>query len=200
MITVLLLDPDGVLRIWDPQLTDAVEATYRLPPGSLLTAARSPERLEKVLTGQMDDQAWRDSLTEDIVREHGESARPAIEEWLLPVGQVDTDALAVVRHARSVLRVLLLTNASNRHGEDLEELGLAGEVDGWLSSSDLGLAKPDPDVFSRAALRHHLMFSEIAYVDTKPANIATAEILGIHSHLYEDAEGLRTFVDGVLAS
>src|SRR5690606_15481500 len=93
VIKVLLLDVDGVLRIWDPQFTDTVEATYGLPPGALVTAARSPERLEDVLTGLMDDQAWRDSVAEDIARAHGEHTRPAFEEWLRPPGEVDTDAL-----------------------------------------------------------------------------------------------------------
>lgn len=198
MITVLLLDLDGVLRIRDPMLTHSVETAYGLPAGALEAAAHSPDRLDLVLTGEMDDRTWRAVVADDIARDHGERARHAVEEWLLPPGEVDADALAVVRRARSVLRVILLTNATNRFGDDLEVLGLTDEVDGWVSSADLGLAKPDPDVFSRAALRTHLMFSQMAYVDASAVNIAAAEVLGIRSHLYQGVEGLEAFVDELL--
>lgn len=198
MIKVLLLDLDGVLRIWDPDLADEVEATYGLPTGALASAAFAPHRLDPALTGAVDDRTWRESVARDLARDHGDAARAAVEDWMVPAGRVDPEVLDVVRRARSRVRVILLTNATSRLEDDLELLGLTDEVDGVVSSSDLGLAKPDPDVFSRAALRNRLMFSEIAYVDAAPANVAAAEVLGIRSHLYEDVEGLSEFVDEVL--
>jgi FMN phosphatase YigB (HAD superfamily) len=198
VITVLLLDLDGVLRVWDPQLNRSVETTYGLPEGALTAAAAASDRLDLALTGAMDDRSWRDSLAEDIVRAHGEECRDAVEAWMMPAGSVDTDVLEVVRRARSSMRVMVLTNATTRLADDLDVLGLTDEVDGAVSSADLGLAKPDPDVFSRMALRHRLMFSEIAYVDPSATNIAVAEILGIRSHHYADAEGLGEFVDGLV--
>ncbi|CAN7144485.1 HAD family hydrolase [Knoellia sp. LjRoot47] len=198
MITVLLLDLDGVLRLWDPSLTGSVEASYGLPPGALSAAVSASSHRDGALTGAMDDRSWRESIAEDIAREHGEGCRPAVEDWMTPAGTVDTDVLEVVRRARTTMRVMLLTNATSRLPDDLETLGLTDEVDGAVSSCDLGLAKPDPDVFSLVALRHRLMFSEIAYVDPSTTNIAVAEILGIRSHHYADAEGLGEFVDGLM--
>ncbi|WP_035932459.1 HAD family hydrolase [Knoellia aerolata] len=198
MIKVLLLDLDGVLRHWDASHAATVETTYGLPPGVLTRAAYDPARFVPALTGAVDDRTWRDSVVAALAVEHGDVARDAVTEWMLPAGRVDPDVLEVVRRARTMARVILLTNATSRLHDDLERLGLVDEVDGVVSSADLGLAKPDPDAFSRAALRHHLMFSEIAYVDASRQNIATAEILGITSHLYEDVEGLSTFVDEVL--
>lgn len=194
MIKVLLLDLDGVLRLWDPDLTRDVETAYGLPQGVLRAAAFAPHRLDPALTGAVDDRTWRESVALELARHHGAAAHAAVEDWMHPAGRVDPDVLEVVRRARTRLRVVLLTNATSRLEADLELLGLADEVDGSVSSAQLGLAKPDPDVFSRAALRNNLMLSEIAYVDADPANIATAEVLGIRSHLYEDVEGLSEFV------
>ena len=199
MFKLLLLDLDGVLRLWDPDLTGAVELAHGLPAGTLSLAAFAPHRHLPALTGTVDDQAWRDAVTEAVVADHGEVGHAAVRDWMVPVGTIDTEVLAVVRHARSQLRVVLLTNATSRLGEDVERLGLSDEVDGVVSSADLGLAKPDPDVFSRAAMRNRLMFSEIVVVDASPQNIATAEILGIRAHLYTDVQALRTFIDDVLA-
>lgn len=198
MIKVLLLDLDGVLRHWDSSHAATVETTYGLPPGVLSQTAYDPDRFVPALTGAVDDRTWRDSVVQALGTDHGEVARAAVDEWMQPAGRVDPEVLDVVRRARTMAKVILLTNATSRLGDDLEQLGLLDEVDGVVSSTDLGLAKPDPDAFSRAALRNHLMFSEIAYVDASRENVATAEILGITSHLYEDVEGLSTFVDEVL--
>ena len=198
MFKVLLLDLDGVLRIWDPDLTGAVELAHGLPAGTLSVAAFAPHRLQPALTGAVNDETWRASVAEAIAAEHGEVAHAAVHEWMVPTGTVDPQVLDIVRHARSQLRVVVFTNATSRLEDDIAQLGLTDEVDGVTSSADIGLTKPDPDVFSRIALQNRLMFSEIAFVDRSSENVATAEILGIRSHLYADAEGLRDFVDGVL--
>jgi len=200
VITALLLDLDGVLRIWDSALTPAVETAYGLPAGALAAAASAHDGLERALTGDLDDRAWRESVADEIASGHGEEARPAVDEWMDPSGQVDTEALAVVRRARTRMQVILLTNSTSRLESDLERLGLTEEVDGWVSSADIGLAKPDPDVFSRAALRTQLMFSQMAFVDTSRASIASAEILGIRAHHYQGVEGLETFLEEIVQS
>lgn len=200
MITALLLDLDGVLRIWDSALTPAVETAYGLPEGALAAAAAAHDGLERALTGELDDRAWRAAVADEIASGHGEEARPAVEEWMQPSGHVDTEALDVVRRARSRMQVILLANATSRLEADLERLGLTHEVDGWVCSADIGLAKPDPDVFSRAALRTQLLFSQMAFVDTSRASIASAEILGIRAHHYQGVEGLESFVAEVVES
>lgn len=200
MFKVLLLDLDGVLRLWDPDHTGAVETAHGLPAGTLSMAAFAPHRLMPALTGAVDDQVWRDSVAEAIAAEHGDAAHAAVHDWMVPTGTVDPEVLAIVRQARSQLRVVVFTNATSRLEDDIARLGLTDEVDGVTSSADIGLTKPDPDVFSRIALQNRLMFSEIAFVDRSSENVATAEILGIRSHRYTDAAGLRTFVDGLLTS
>lgn len=200
MFKVLLLDLDGVLRIRDPDHTGAVELAHGLPAGTLSVAAFAPHRLMPALTGVVDDQAWRDSITEALVAEHGETAHVAVEDWMVPVGTVDPEVLEIVRRARTELRVVLFSNATSRLADDVAGLGLTDEVDAVVSSADIGLAKPDPDVFSRIALSSRLMFSEIVFVDRSPENVATAEILGIRSHLYTGVKGLQTFIDDILGS
>lgn len=198
VIKVLLIDLDGILRIWDPDLTATVETAYDLPPGALAAVAFAPHVLEPALTGKVDDRGFRDSVARDLTAAHGDRVRGAVDDWMLPAGRVDTDVLEVLRRARHQARIILLTNATSRLAADLETLGLTDEIDGSVTSAQLGMAKPDPDVFSATALDHGLMLSEIAYVDTSPVNVATAEILGIRSHQYAGVDGLSTFLDKVL--
>lgn len=58
--------------------------------------------------------------------------------------------LQLVREVRRDHEVALLTNATSRLRQDLAVLGLLAEVDYVLNSSELGVAKPDPQVFREA--------------------------------------------------
>ena len=117
-----------------------------------------------------------------------------------PAGRVDTEALELVRRARKNVRVVLLANATSRLEDDLGRLGLTSEVDDVIGSADLGLAKPDPDVFGAVALRYRALFRELACVDTSFASIAAAEVLGMTAHHYTGVEGLETFLEEIAQS
>ncbi|PRY61275.1 putative hydrolase of the HAD superfamily [Knoellia remsis] len=113
---------------------------------------------------------------------------------VLLVDHVDDDVRDVVDDARATMQVLLLTDSTV--GADAAVRG-SDAVDGVVSGAELGLARPDPDLFSAIALREGLLLGELAVVDSAPEMIAAAEMLGIRSHLYAGRAGLREFVAGL---
>jgi len=58
MIQALLIDLDGVVRLWDPQLDLAIEQECGLSPGALRQAAFAPDLLAAI-TGHSRDEEWR---------------------------------------------------------------------------------------------------------------------------------------------
>ena len=78
-------------------------------------------------------------------------ATAAVAEWQQHRGYVDEDVLAFVRDVRAAGRpVGLATNATDRLRADLDLLGLTGEFDHVLNSSELKIHKPAPEYFERA--------------------------------------------------
>jgi putative hydrolase of the HAD superfamily len=109
---------------------------------------------------------------------------------------VDTEVLEVVRDVRRDHEVALLTNATSRLHRDLAALGLLGEVDHVLNSSELGLAKPDPRVFRAACTRVRQPLSRCWFVDDTHANVAAAESIGLRAHHFTSTASLREFLRG----
>ena len=123
-----------------------------MPPGSITAAAFGEgSSLRSVVTGRVSDAQWRADIAARLAPLCGESAEAAVAEWSESAGAVDLEVLEVLRSVRrNGWRVGLLTNATGRLDADLASLGLLEELDAVINSSELGVAKPDPEVFPLA--------------------------------------------------
>lgn len=144
----LLIDLDGVVRRWDPPT--AVEEKYGLEPGSLLATAMQWDLYRPAVSGEITDAEWMQVVATRLPLPR-EEATAAVAEWQNHRGYVDEEVLAFVRDVRAAGRpVGLATNATDRLRGDLDLLGLTGEFDHVLNSSELKIHKPAPEYFERA--------------------------------------------------
>jgi putative hydrolase of the HAD superfamily len=144
----MLIDLDGVVRRWDS--TEAVELRHGLEPGTLLPTAMAWELLRPAVAGEITDAEWM-GLVADRLPLDPSSAAEAVAEWQSHRGSVDEEALGFVREVRAAGKLVgLSTNATDRLRGDLEALGLAGEFDAVINSSELHIHKPAPEFFVRA--------------------------------------------------
>ncbi len=190
--SALIIDLDGVLRHWDPEVIAATERRYDMRPGAILGTAFDPGRLDAVITGRISDDAWRADIAEALADTYGGIADQAVREWSDYRGDVDADVLALVRRARRTMPVSVLSNATSRLHEDLRFLGIHDEFDLVLSSADLGVAKPDPRVFALACARIGRQPQECLFVDDQAANVDSATAAGLIAHRFHDAAELSS--------
>lgn len=191
-MTALLIDLDGVLRVWDPAIISTAEQRAALPAGSLAQAAFGDTTLLlRAVTGVIDDDAWRDAIARSIDRQYGSGGQRAVADWSAPAGAVDPEVLAIVREQRRRRRVGLLTNATSRLPDDLARLGLTEEFDAIINSADHGVAKPDPRIFEVAARHLGCEVQDILFVDDTLANVSAASTLGASALHFTTADQLR---------
>jgi 2-haloacid dehalogenase len=62
---------------------------------------------------------------------------------------------------------------------------------GIVVSGEEKLLKPDPAIYYRALDRFGLKPAQALFVDDRKINVEGAEAVGLHGHLFTDAEGLR---------
>lgn len=188
----LLVDFDGVIRHWDPELLAALEAHHKLPAGSVSVAAFGEHsQLGRAVTGEITDQQWRDDVARKLAPLGGATAKAAAAEWSAMTGEIDGDAMLVLGRARRLgWRVGLLTNATTRLADDLRGHGLDEQFDEVVSSAQLGVAKPNPEVFLRACAQLGAAPQDCLFVDDTPANVEGAASVGLKAHLYEGTEWL----------
>ena len=64
--TALLIDLDGVLRVFDRAVIAEIEQRHGLPTGALLASALSWPRLRPVLVGEWSDDEWHAAVVADL--------------------------------------------------------------------------------------------------------------------------------------
>ncbi|MFI6760644.1 HAD-IA family hydrolase [Micromonospora sp. NPDC050417] len=183
--TALLVDLDGVLRQWDPAVTEAVEREFGLPAGALLETAMRWSLLQPAVTGQISHLDWMTGVAEALAEPAGgrERALAAVDQWQAYRGVVDPDVLAFVREVRaSGHRVALATNATDRLDTDLAVLELVDEVDLVLNSSVLGVHKPAKEFFQQACQALATPPGRVLFVDDDDRSVRGARAAGLSAY------------------
>lgn len=166
-----------------------------MPPGSIAAAAfGEASSVRSVITGRITDKQWRADIAvrlEALCGDSADVAEAAVAQWSEPAGAVDLEVLEVVRSVRRKgWRVGLLTNATDRLNTDLERLGLLEALDVVVNSCELGVAKPDPEVFRLACRLMGAAPDDCVFVDDRLQNVDAARDVGLEAHLFTGAEAM----------
>ena len=189
---ILLVDLDGVLRLWPVSVDHAIEARFRLPPGSIHAAAFADERLRPAITGRITDAEWRAATADALEAAHPQGdAGAAVRAWSESPGQLAEECVELIRRCRARARVVLATNATSRLDQDLRALGIEDAFHVVANSAVIGHAKPDPRFYRAAVSLAGAPGAEVFVVDDKRANVEAAEALGMAGHVHASSEGLR---------
>jgi putative hydrolase of the HAD superfamily len=175
--TALLVDLDGVLRRWDPEVPARIEAAHGLPAGSLTKTAMDWSRLRPAITGEVTHAGWMAGVAEAL------GAPRAVAEWQEYRGEVDPDVLALVRDARAAgVPVAIATNATDHLDADLRALGLTDEVDAVVNSSVVGAHKPTREFFAAAATTLRTPPDRMLLVDDSDRFVRGARVAGLAAY------------------
>src|SRR5277367_4898316 len=100
MIKAVVFDFDDVIRKWNSEETFAIEARYGLPRGCIFEKLSDPTLIQRVTTGVISDEEWRDTVADQLAATHGDGARQAVHDWGLRIGDLDTGVMDLVRALR----------------------------------------------------------------------------------------------------
>ncbi|MCA0296585.1 MAG: HAD family phosphatase [Actinobacteria bacterium] len=95
------------------------------------------------------------------------------------------------------VRTALLSNAPLVMGKLIRHTEWAGLFDRMFISAELGLVKPDPEVFRVVTDELEVRPDEIAFIDDREPNVVAARELGWRAHLWVDDADSRAWLESV---
>jgi putative hydrolase of the HAD superfamily len=114
--------------------------------------------------------------------------------WL----SVDPATLAVLHALHDGgTRLALLSNAGADFGGWLRHGSFAPLFERVFVSGELGLLKPDADVYEHVIAELGIAASDLVFVDNKPVNVEGARAIGGAGHVFTDAAELEAWLRGV---
>jgi len=123
----------------------------------------------------------------DRVRELAPKLHEHMYENYCPVDNIPQDVIPTLARLRQAgLTIGLLTNRTDSPGEYLQEIGLASELDFFVSAGQIGSWKPDPECFYYSMGMAGSLPQETLYIgDNYYADIVGARQAGIHPLLID---------------
>lgn len=181
MAKCLMLDVDGVLVAGRPQdglpWTQTLETDLGIAPDALVAGFFATE-WRAVITGQRD---LRPALTAALAEMGvGINVDTLIAYWFGMDAGIVAPVLEDCRALRAQgIPVFLTTNQEHlRAAYLMDDMGLAGDVDGIIYSAQVGATKPDAAFFAQAALVAGYAPHDLILVDDTQANVIGARAAG----------------------
>ena len=202
----LLIDLDGVVRVFDRGVAQSVEREFGLPDGALQESASSWARLRHAIVGDESHQSWLDSIVLDLADAAGGTlavldtksgkvwalARAAVDQWRAYRGDVVPEVLDFVREVRARgVPVALAANATSQLDADLDKLSLTGEFDAVVNSSAIRAHKPTAAFFAAACAAVGAAPPRCLFVDDEDRHVRGARAAGLSAYRWTGPADLQ---------
>ncbi|MBD0692481.1 HAD-IA family hydrolase [Streptomyces sp. CBMA123] len=190
----ILVDLDGVVRLWRRQGAAAAEAELGLPPRTL-SAYTSSRHSDAAHAGALTWEEWTTGVRERMADGLGaERAERAFALWSADRGEPNAPMVALLRRARAAdLTTAVLTNNTTILAADLTHHRLDDLFDHVLNSAITGLTKPSPRAYEHALATMGLAAGQVAFTDDSDINTAAARAVGLHAHHFREPGGADAF-------
>ena len=194
-LKIILTDLDGVIRHWNSDTIHKKEIESGLEPGYLYSICFEENLLLKAVTGQISDTEWRGSVQAKLLNSIGESlVKELVDAWTNSEAHIDKTIIEFYKAHFPSAKVVLVTNATSRLSQDINNHGLDNMFDGIINSSEVGFAKPSHSFFNKVMRQLGVRFDEVIYIDDSETNVQSAMQLGIRSHHYQNHAQLVEFL------
>ena len=194
-VQAVIFDYGGVIRRDSREAYDAVDAAQGLARGTLWEVFHDIPEYRLSRNGTIDRDTFRAAirrvLSQRTWEARADSALAAFDANMAALPPVDPDMQTLLEQLRAAGRVKLgmLSNGPRGYTARLRDQGVTAFFDDAFVTGDVGLQKPDVDVFHFAARRLGVERGACLMIDDQARNIEGAKAAGLHTHFFE-ADGL----------
>ena len=137
--------------------------------------------------GTCSNKEWQDGLQEITGMDQVQIDEFMKDLWQEYLGTLNVELVDYFRNLRPKYQTVILSNSFVGAREKEEEhYHLSGICDFIIYSHEVGMAKPDPRIFTLTCERLGLQPSEVIFLDDHDEIMASARELGIHCIEYKD--------------
>jgi putative hydrolase of the HAD superfamily len=201
-VRAVVFDVGGVLEhVGAPLWLDTWRARLGLSEPEFEAALARVDPDDLVETGGLSEAQMRASYADALGLSAEEADELMADVWDWYCGELDEDLVAYVRGLRPRLKTGILSNsADGARREETRRYGFPELVDDIVYSHEVGLAKPDPAIFSLTCARLDVAAEKTVFVDDVAANVESANRAGLQGVLHESTAATIAAIDALIAA
>lgn len=111
--------------------------------------------------------------------------------WPKLIGEVNEKTQAIVEKLHGKYPLAIISNSVPEHMESISGLDIYKYFDTVIFSTEVGLRKPDREIYKLAAQKLGIPLNQLLFIDDNPNWIKAAEDVGMQAVLFEDAGKLK---------
>ena len=123
-------------------------------------------------------------LSELPQRLHG-IAKDICNNWITNLPFIDGMDGLIYKLKQDGYKIYLLSNISKHFAENSDKIEIFKQFDGLVFSGEIGLIKPNRDIFEYIIDKYSLIPYETVFIDDNKGNVTTAEGMGIKALLFD---------------
>ena len=199
-IRAVVFDIGGVLeRVGPPVWVETWRARLGLTQSEFNAAVARVDPDGLAPTGGFSEAQTRSSYAEALGLSATQVDELMVDIWDWYCGELDEELVSYVRALRGRVSTGIVSNsADGARREESRRYGFPDLVDDIVYSHEVGLAKPDPAIFSLACTRLDVQPAETLFVDDVVANVDGAVCAGLQAMRHESTQATIAAVDGLL--
>ena len=174
------------------RLAERLNLTYE----ELSTIVFEGETARKASIGQVSVDAHWLAVTRKLRLPASEAK--AIRDEFFAGDVIDRDLLDFIRSLRPRCKTGIISNAWGDLREYIVRNRLDDAFDAFVISAEIGMIKPQPDVYELALKQFQVKAEEAAFIDDMPANITAANAFGLHGILFRNPAQVKADLKALL--
>jgi putative hydrolase of the HAD superfamily len=179
-INGIIFDYGGVL--WDMrfEVTRLLEQQHGLRERLLVETLYGTETWRKLEVGVGDREQWLSEAHAMLETEAGRELPPLHQHWR-EQQQLILPNIRLIERLRPPYRTAVLSNADSTLMHRLSQVHRIHHLfDDIVCSADVGMAKPEPEIYALAARRLGFPPAECVFIDDLERNVDAAREAGMH--------------------
>lgn len=142
--------------------------------------------------GSISEEEAVSSICERLPERLHETAQKLVSMWDRPIFETDGMADLICSLRGNGYRIFLLSNASRRQHDYWPRIPGSEYFEDTLISADVGLVKPQPEIYDLAVKKFGILPEESVFIDDLPQNAEGAYCAGMHPIVFhQDVAELR---------
>jgi putative hydrolase of the HAD superfamily len=177
----LIFDYGGVL--WDMRwdLARTLEQEHGLRERTIVQTLYGSETWRQLEVGVGDREAWLDESHRSLEEAAGRELPRLHAHWRERQHLIAPN-IDLIRRLRPTYKTAVLSNADSSLARALAERhGIADLFDDIVVSADVGMAKPDPEIYALSAQRLRLDPGACVFIDDLESNVEAARAAGMQA-------------------